>query len=110
MYGYISDGTIILIVIAQGVIFGIMTSVIAASKGKSFNTWFLLGAIFSVFALVTIIGMTDEALLEAVKTQNRLLGEIQEEIRAGKLTQLPERPNAEEKAAVTPDNKEASAE
>lgn len=110
MYGYIADGTIILIVIAQGVIFGIMTGVIADSKGKSFNTWFLLGAIFSVLALVTIIGMADEALLEAVKTQNRLLGEIQEEIRAGKLTQLPEGPNAEEKAAAAPDNKEASAE
>lgn len=85
MYGQYSD-SIILIVIAQGIVFGIMTSVIAASKGKSFNTWFLLGAIFSVLALVTIIGMADESLLEAVKTQNRLLGEIRDEMRAGRRT------------------------
>ena len=47
----------LILYIISGVIFGLFTSHLAESKGYSSGIWFLLGFLFSLIALLVMVGM-----------------------------------------------------
>lgn len=82
---YYSNDTVIAIVIIQAIVFAIITASIAESKGRSVGQWAFIGAVFSILGMLVAIGMADENVKETnrlLKAQNRLLSEIQDDMRA----------------------------
>ena len=83
---YIND-TVIAIVIVQAIIFAVMTGSIAGSKGRSVGQWAFIGAVLSILGVIVAIGIADENVKETnklLKSQVRLLEEIQEKLRDSK--------------------------
>ena len=50
-------GSILLIFLVQGAIFGIFTSLVANGKGHSGGGWFLVGFFFSLIGLIAAVGL-----------------------------------------------------
>ena len=51
---------VLVIVVVQGVVFGAFCSYLAMEKGKDGGTWFLLGLVFGIIALLVLIGSPSE--------------------------------------------------
>lgn len=86
---YYSNDTVIAIVIVQAIIFAVMTGSIAGSKGRSVGQWAFIGAVLSILGVLVAIGIADENVKETnklLKSQVRLLEEIQAELRTGRRT------------------------
>lgn len=84
---YYSNDTVIAIVIVQAIIFAVMTGSIAGSKGRRVGQWAFIGAVLSILGVIVAIGIADENVKETnklLKSQVRLLEEIQEKLRDSK--------------------------
>lgn len=84
---YYSNDLVIALVIIQAFVFAVMAGAIAGSKGRSVGGWAVIGAIFSVLGLFAAVGIADENVKETnklLKSQVRLLEEIQDAMRDSK--------------------------
>ena len=48
-------GTVFLIVLLDGLFFGLLAGWIASQRGRKFVNWFCLGFYFSIFSLIALV-------------------------------------------------------
>lgn len=65
------EGTLILIFLVQGFVFGGFCSYLAEQKGKDKGTWYCLGFVFGIIGLLVIMGSTSEADSQSSQSKAR---------------------------------------